>query len=134
LADVFYPSFTADDDDKLNINLMSQKKGESTEAPCSTKGEGQKPDPCDQDPTSEECRNKSSYEDALNFLKGISAKSYRSEYKISQDGKEIYRIDRSHNDIEVYNPKTRIDKGSIDPKTGNMYRDSQGKPLPKWVK
>ena len=46
-------------------------------------------------------------------------KPYRGIYKT--DGTNIYKWDFTHNDIEVF-AKNRRHLGSIDPRTGKMYK------------
>lgn len=55
-----------------------------------------------------------------------NAKSYKGEYKRSPDGKEVYKWDHLHNDIEVFNARTGEHIGSKDPITGFMYKFSKG--------
>ena len=46
-------------------------------------------------------------------------KPYKGIYKT--DGKNIYKWDFTHNDIEAFNKKGKH-LGSIDPQTGKMYK------------
>ncbi|KWW98079.1 hypothetical protein TH66_22585 [Carbonactinospora thermoautotrophica] len=59
-----------------------------------------------------------------------SLRPWRGKYKT--DGKRVYYWDYTHNDIEVFDRKTRQHLGSAHPDTGEMIKGpAKGRELPK---
>jgi hypothetical protein len=53
-----------------------------------------------------------------------NSESYKSKYRKSKDGNEIYKWDHTHNEIEVFHPKTGKHLGVRDPLSGNMIKNA----------
>jgi hypothetical protein len=47
---------------------------------------------------------------------------YKGRFRIDAKGDRVYEWDHLHNDIEVYDKSTKNHLGSIDPKTGEIYK------------
>lgn len=56
-------------------------------------------------------------------IKFAKVKGKDRRYNGSGSNKRYYEWDHTHNDIEVYDSKGKH-LGSIDPKTGNMYKEA----------
>jgi hypothetical protein len=74
------------------------------------------PDPDDEDPRKKNCNKSESpvWKNAENF---------KGQYRRNKEGTEIYKWDYTHNEIEVFQPKTGKHLGVRDPITGIKIKD-----------